>query len=351
MSGKSKNGRKFLFALTTLIVFLIIIESILRIAGFHYASFYDCPDWWSRCGDNPIFLGDPEIHWKLRPNANSDLDPNVPQTQAINAQGFRDDPIPLAKQPGELRIASLGDSCTFGDGVANWETYPNVLEQLIRKAEPERPVYVLNAGVPGYTAWQVEKHLQKDILPYHPDVVTIYVGFNDNVPASRGIPDNKIALHGRLAKDVKSLLGKTRTYQLLNKIVAGSRKGLSPTNPTPFPPSDVELTPRVSRPDFEKTLCDIHESGRQNGYRLIVMTLPHQFDKEPDYNVNIRAAAEKCKIPLVDLWEILKKQQAAGTKLYNTDGGHPNSAGHRMIAIALFEQLQEAGILKTGAIP
>ena len=351
---KRKRGIKsLLFAVIPLIVALLVGEAALRVTDFQYESFYDCPDWWTRCDQNPVFIGDPVLFWRLRPNANSDLNPESRYTQLINKAGFRDDDTPIQKQPNELRIITMGDSCTYGDGVANWESYPNVLEKLIRLSAPDRPVSVLNAGVPGYTAYQIDTYLRSELLKYKPDVVTVYVGFNDNIPAAGGIPDKDIKpLHTPGIEALRGILEHFRLYQYANKVITGLKRKTVSTAPPPVSTElDVEQEFRVSTGDYMDILCGINETGKTDGFTTIIMTLPHVFDKEPHRNHNVRVAADRCKIPLLDLWSIMKAEQATGKGLYNADGGHPNAIGHRIIATALMRKLQELGIIKEGPAP
>ncbi len=340
--------RRWLYALIPLLVLCFGAELALRVAGFQYESFYDCPDWWTRCVQNPVFQGDPELFWKLKPMANSDLNPESRLTQLINPSGFRDDITPVEKKAQELRIITLGDSCTFGDGVANWETYANVLETQIRMAFPDRKVNVLNAGVPGYTAYQIDLYLRSKLLEYKPDVVTIYVGFNDNIPAVRGLSDKDIQKTNSIyIQAIREIADKLRIYQFIEKSVADLKSQptlLSPQKPVPNE-EGVELAFRVSPKDYMETLCQINELGKREGFKVIVLALPHTFLKEPHRNRNIRIAARDCSIPMLDLWEVMKAEQAKGLELYNSDGGHPNSLGHRVIAESLFYKLQNIGVL------
>ncbi len=347
--------RKLIFALAPLLIFFVGAEIALRIAGFEYESFYDCPTWWTRCSQNPVFMGDPDLFWKLKPLANSDLNPESRLTQLINPDGFRDDITPVEKKPGELRVVALGDSCTFGDGVANWESYSNVLEKLIRLAFPDREVNVLNAGVPGYTTYQIDRYLRTRLLKYKPDVVTAYVGFNDNIPAVRGVSDKDVAGgQSAVLKKIRAFAGKLRLYQLVEKFVGSMKKKPEPDPNASQPvPNDegLDLAFRVSTDDYKNYLCGIKKLGEQQGFKLVIMTLPHTFDKEPHRNKNVREAAKDCAIPMLDLWDAMKAEQAKGLELYNSDGGHPNALGHRVIAKNLFYKLQQLGILPEAKAP
>jgi lysophospholipase L1-like esterase len=102
---------------------------------------------------------------------------------AANHHGMRDDdPLP-AGAPGVVRIAVLGDSFTYGLGVALDEAYPQVLERLIRDARGSnghaRPVDVLNFGVCGYSTADEAQVLEYKALSWHPDLVLVGYTLND----------------------------------------------------------------------------------------------------------------------------------------------------------------------------
>src|SRR5207344_2701442 len=86
-------------------------------------------------------------------------------------------PEVTAKRPGELRILALGDSFTYGYGVQDAETYPAVLEALLR--ERGHDVSVLNAGVPGYSTDQSYAYFLGAGLDLEPDVVIVGIHCSD----------------------------------------------------------------------------------------------------------------------------------------------------------------------------
>src|SRR5436309_6951084 len=72
----------------------------------------------------------------------------------INSAGFRGPELPADLRSRELVLA-LGESSTFGWMVADSETYPAHLQQLLNRMQTARPICVVNAGVPSYTSPQV----------------------------------------------------------------------------------------------------------------------------------------------------------------------------------------------------
>ena len=137
--------------------------------------------WGQRIGIDlsyPWIAYHPILGWVNRPGVWS---PHL----LINALGFRGPAISAPKPSGALRIICLGDSRTFGiwmdkGGFRYDNDYPALLEQSLRGRAGTERVDVINAGVIGYTSSQGLAQLQTQVLPLHPDIVTVAFGFNDH---------------------------------------------------------------------------------------------------------------------------------------------------------------------------
>jgi lysophospholipase L1-like esterase len=102
-----------------------------------------------------------------------------PAHPEISSQGLRDREYSLQKPEGTTRILVLGDSVTFGTGVARAETFPKRLERSLRRRG--LPVEVMNAGVNGYTAYNELHYYLDEMRRYDPDLVVLAVVLNDAV--------------------------------------------------------------------------------------------------------------------------------------------------------------------------
>ena len=112
-----------------------------------------------------------------------------------NAHGFRGEDLPRKKSPGQLRIACLGDSFTFGWGVNDDETWPARLE--VELGERGIDAEVMNFGVEGYHTVQEVALLEHRALRFDPDLVLLGYYVNDvNVdplpPVERGAMQNAL---------------------------------------------------------------------------------------------------------------------------------------------------------------
>ena len=100
--------------------------------------------------------------------------------QHVNSQGFVSTrEIPFEKKPGEIRIITLGESSTVGNGNVDEETYPRRLESMLQQHFPNRTISVINAAAGGYSTVESLGYLQSRLIHYRPDIVLIMHGWND----------------------------------------------------------------------------------------------------------------------------------------------------------------------------
>ena len=97
-----------------------------------------------------------------------------------NEYGFRERDFESPKPPGVSRIMVLGDSLTWGAGLAVEERYTTVAEELLNRASGGTRFQVLNFGLSG-----LPTVVERDILVAYKDLVEpdlIVVGFCLNDP-------------------------------------------------------------------------------------------------------------------------------------------------------------------------
>ena len=83
------------------------------------------------------------------------------------------------KRAGTFRIIVLGDSLTYGYGIAEEDTYPRVLEKLL--SEDSR-VEVLNLGVSAAQSPDIYRILRRKLPDLRPELVVYGVCLNDFLP-------------------------------------------------------------------------------------------------------------------------------------------------------------------------
>ncbi len=146
-------------ALVSIAVALLVAEIGLRMAGVKFTSSF--------------YSNDPVTGWVLRPNAEGWSVDERSIYVHINSAGLHDREHTLAKPPGVLRIAVLGDSMTASVEVAPQDTSSAVMERSLAHcaaAQPRR-VEVLNFGVPGFNTAQMLLLLRSRVWSYSPDIV------------------------------------------------------------------------------------------------------------------------------------------------------------------------------------
>lgn len=104
----------------------------------------------------------------------------------VNAQGFRGPLVPEAKPADVFRIACIGDSHTFGYGVGEAETWPDVLRESLAAHASTKRIEVLNCGVNAYDTEQEALFLEEHVLRFEPDLVLVQFYMNDT--AIRDLP-------------------------------------------------------------------------------------------------------------------------------------------------------------------
>jgi lysophospholipase L1-like esterase len=100
---------------------------------------------------------------------------------SINRYGMRDKERTVAKIPGTMRIATIGDSITYGYGIEADERFVHHIERTLA-AKASTSVEVLNFGVPGYNIVQSVARLEVDGLQFDPDLVLLCLVDNDLLP-------------------------------------------------------------------------------------------------------------------------------------------------------------------------
>jgi len=98
-----------------------------------------------------------------------------------NTQGYRAEKSKLYKaDPGSINIVSLGGSSTYGSRVFNKDSYPYLLEEILRQStHADKMINVINGGLGGYATPNIIALLSGKIVHLDPAVTIFYVGFND----------------------------------------------------------------------------------------------------------------------------------------------------------------------------
>jgi lysophospholipase L1-like esterase len=205
-----------------------------------------------------------------------------------------------------IRIVALGDSITNGvcAGIKEEDTFRHLLQEDLSPMT-RCEVEVINAGVDGDITATAIHRLERDVLRYNPDYVTIMFGVNDAGYYRPGT-DSMADTPRVTAEDFRSNLGVI--IEAVQKIPA------RPVLVTPVP-----MNPAYAHRDFPAYL--------ENGLNYLV----------DEYADITRDLASEIGLPLIDVHRAFSADPDMDKLV--PDGIHPNKAGHRFIANIFLEEL------------
>lgn len=291
-----------------------------------------------------LFERDPRLGWRMRPGAVADWG----QVRVrVNERGLRGPAIPDARSPERGRVLFLGDSVTFGFGIADpADTYPFLVGQRLGD-RLGRPVEVVNAGVGGYSPWQELAWLEAEGLGYAPDAIVVGFVLNDVTEklaltryggrgegwqlerTARGIVDRWLSGSGLL-----SVLRDGFARLRFGPDVVGGAAAVET--------EDVRrLVEDARRPEFERAwsittnnLQRLFAVARREGIPALLVVFPYALQLEDPAGTSgpqqrLARFASESAIAQLDLLDDL-----AGDGLF-LDASHLSAAGHARAAAAI----------------
>jgi len=277
----------------------------------------------------------------------------------INELGLRGPEFAPGFVEGELRIAALGDSCTFGKGVREEDCWPRQLErQLTQLAGGAWRPYVANLGHNGYAGEDYLAILRARQDSVRPDVVLVGYNLND-FPNSAQAADAQVfrdrGLRKALPRGLRDFMGRFGIYRYARSWYYHLNRA-----------QDWETSERVAReageggldsPIWRKQRRILEElivaaGGEQARVAVFLFPYESQVYAESFEDAPIRQMEAICKelgVPFVDLAaEFRAYVEGAGEPaalFLRGDRYHPNPLGYGIVARAVMEVLQEQGWL------
>jgi len=194
---------------------------------------------------------DPVLGWRRSQLPNPGL--------GIDSNGFRHREVAVAKTT-RWRGFALGDSQTYGAGVAAGQDWPSVAESRLRAAGVS--VELVNAALSGYSSRQDHRLFLTKLLAFHPDFVVVDARTLDD------LRDVGPSAEGGVAPAVERLLFYSRLYR-------GLRLVLQPVEPTGLRMrSPEEQQRRVSDPSRYGNHDLIQALGDREGVRVYFVDYP-----------------------------------------------------------------------------
>lgn len=229
-----------LLVVASLAISLAAAEGALRIAGFHF-DFVPTLEfgWPDPVAIKEAYEADPDLVWVTK------------DYRATLRAARREHPA----------IVFMGESCTeFG-------SYPSRTLALL-SSEHSPDATGVKLGVGGWSTEQGVQQLERDVIPLHPRIVTIYYGWNDHWVAM-GLTDPEIA-H---AHELLAIARVSRLVQLWLRLKVNMAE------------KRVPAPNRVPLPHYEENLRQMAEEARHAGILPIFVTAPsnHVIGHEPAY--------------------------------------------------------------------
>lgn len=287
-----------------------------------------------RCGVTPFRMSaNPELSAEFRPGFETLYKGH---RVSFNSDGYRGPELP-ARVPGVLRVALVGDSFTFGTGIALADTLGVHLERVL--ARRGVAAQVLNLGVPGYCALEVAEVVEQRALALDPDVV-LYVFFaNDAEPPRRwdAIPPDAVidSMHGFL---LRSALAQWLVIQTRRAALAvGVRLG------GPTAEDALEMYERGGGERVREALKRMRDACAARDVRLAMAVYPFltRVDDNPLRMVDERALAlaSALAIESVDLLAAFRGERDLSGYWAGVFDMHPDGRANARVAAHLAQEL------------
>ncbi|HBL31697.1 MAG TPA: hypothetical protein DD490_33150 [Acidobacteria bacterium] len=275
----------------------------------------------------------------------------------FNRAGYRDG----EPQPGR-RIVVLGDSVSFGLGVAQESIWPEVLERSLESGGLV-PSRVDNLAIWAYHTANEADALREDGLALRPDVVLLQFYMNDfsiPPPAVPGTPPVPPSLGQRLTALKNRVLYSSALYRRLHQAGAGLAYALShDLRRRRFPGTLNDAEPRGQSAMLRATPDDgdvaafrairaIRDLARDRGARFLLILSPDEtqlFSARFDA-INRRIAAF-CRREEIALFDPLPVYRASPERLdLYYDGVHYSPQGHALLARLVAAELRRLGFVR-----
>lgn len=299
------------FALT-----LVMFEA----AGRFYVGFKTAkmPVDFNNLQANNLHEYDARLGWFPRKNARFFL----PYKVTTNSLGLRNKE--LRPMEGQVRILALGDSRTFGDGVADEESWPFLLEQKLNAVRPNR-FEVINAGVCGWNSLQGLKYLETRGLALNPHLVVCAFGANDWASVGPGQT-------GWI--DWDDLVSRWGVEVLLREAAKGCAALIADA---PFGPREF----RVSPGEYTDALVRMQQLCQQQGVAFLVLYLPARdeigIEDDSDYIFKIKCLSRGVAQYTFSAFIDPSGYFSCPADSFYVDPTHFSLTGNTLVAACLFD--------------
>lgn len=254
-----------------------------------------------------------------------------------NSQGLRDSEYDKLPPPGIRRILALGDSQTFGNGLAQADTWPAQLERKLGDG-----YQVLNGGLPASDTWQHEIILRRLMDIYHPDAVILAFYINDVVTkpntirfsqrSDRNSPSARLIY---ILKQSALLMSARAAFEALRQSISPS-EGFILQNKLVRGESNPEIDRRWAQ--VEQSLMDMRRITEERGVEFVVVSLPRRDQVDgrmpaEQYNQRLESVVTETGTRFINMLDPLRSAYTKyGRQLFIPWDGHNSKIANEVIA-------------------
>ena len=318
MKQRSQN---IILLIVSTVCSLLFLEGILRGLYPYYKNYNS--EMWRYGKDIKKISGDARVSHEHQANKKGEY---YGVTIATNSNGWRD--REYTERPEKYRLMILGDSITLGWGVKNEDSYPRILERLLKSKG--RDVEVLNTGVGNYnTQNEVYAYLKKG-QQFHPHEIVVGYYINDTEVIKP------------TQNPVQYFLMTTYLFSLAaDKWLTFRAKVFENFQYTNFYSSLYQSSFR-GRHATEEAFSVLSQHCQKEKIRLSVAIIPemHQFKNYPFPEVAqfVQSVGAKQQFPVADLLPNFLNETPSSLWVSMEDA-HPNAAGQAIIASGIYDSL------------
>ncbi|MFT7169107.1 MAG: lysophospholipase L1-like esterase [Paracoccaceae bacterium] len=309
----------------------------------------------------PYVESKPDIHVRHKPGFVGRWDSTWYE---IDERGFRGKTDPLTFAPDELRVVCLGDSCTFGKGVEDRDTWPRQLESRLTGIVDGK-VVVFNLGLNGAHPRVYRQILEEHVDELKPNLILIGYNINDFPNTIRAV-DEKVFDDRKLRKivpqSVRDAFGRLALYRKARAVYYDTQKA-----------RDWKVSEKVAAQaakdsedgiavgassqvwDLQREyLSGIRDMANAIGADVQVFLFPYEsqvfldtYDRTPIETLSkVCGELDMSFFDLTGRFRSVARKETPPRQLFIAgDRYHPNAEGYGVVADVVLEQL-----LSTGAV-
>lgn len=332
----SENAANFFLGFTSITVSLFAAELVLQLLGTNttylekVTGYYNSPYQTQDKGYYHVWHT-PKEHW-IEKTEYRYWRPN-------NTLGLPDVEWPLAKKLNEIRILSLGDSFTEGDGAPNDSDYVALLSQKLLATGGN--FYLMNGGVLGSDPFFNYIQLKDQLLPYKPDYILQTISSHDitaDINLRGGI--ERFQKNGTLKFNAPPWWEPLYAVSYISRFIFKALGYNELLKKEDLTAAEIEkLNEQTSQLLIQyQTLCSEH------GIKLFVVLRPDKYEIiENKYHYDFAPVFKATGVKTIDLMpgyrNYLRKTNTKAEEYFWVIDQHHNSKGYQMMANVIYESL------------